>query len=210
MSASLARYLKDFSAPPPSVTPDPFEFSGAQAPQFDFEPEPAVDVEALRSEAREEGRAEAVAELTAQHQHALAALAAAHEEAQANLAQTLQRQLAETFAQSVAAAAEEIRQTLADQVLDALKPVLDQRMAERAVDSLSTTLRSTFEPDGGIELVVRGPAALADMLLERLGGDGYALKHVEGPGPDLSVEYDETVLKTRLAAWRDSVEELMT
>lgn len=208
MSASLARHLKDFSAPPPSI-PEPFGIHAAMDFAADILPEPQVDLEEVRMEARAEGRAMMRAELEAEHAQALAALEDAHREAQAAQVQAVEAELAARIAQGLARIAAELQETLSKNVLDALMPLLDSQMAERAVESLAATIRASFAEEGGPELVVRGPGRLADKLADRLAAADYRLRHIEAPGLDLTVEYEETVLVTRLAAWRDSVEELL-
>ncbi|MCD2172710.1 hypothetical protein [Rhizobium sp. C4] len=208
MSAGLARYLKDFSAPPPSV-PDVFELPQASEIAFDFEPEPQIDLDALRREAHEEGRAEMQAEMQAMYQQQIEALMASQRQAEADMAAVYEQRMAEQLAEVLPRIATDVRELVSTHVMNALKPILDAAMTERAVESLAQTVRSVFAGEGGIELVLKGPGSLAEKLRERLTGLDLDFKHVEMPGVDLSVEHGDTVLMTRLSAWRDSVEELL-
>ncbi len=208
MSAGLARYLKDFSAPPPSV-PDVFELAQPTEIEFDFVPEPQVDLDALRREAHEEGRAEMQAELQAMHQQQIDALIASQKQAEADIAAAYEHKMAEQLADALPRIAADVRELLSFHVMNALRPILDAAMTDRAVESLAQTVRTVFAGEGGIELVLKGPASLADKLRERLVGLDLDFKNVEAPGMDLSVEHGDTVLMTRLSAWCESVEELM-
>lgn len=208
MSASLARHLKDFSAPPPSIA-DPFEMPAAVDFASDLVQEPQIDLEEVRAEAREEGRTMMRLEMEAEHAQALAALQAENREAQAAQARAVEAEMAARIAEGFASMAADLQETLSKNVLNALMPLLDKQMAERAIESLAATVRSAFAEEGGPELVLRGPAHLADQLADRLTAADYRLRHIEAPGVDLTVEYEETVLVTRLSAWRDSVEELL-
>lgn len=208
MSAGLARYLKDFSAPPPTA-PDVFELPQQAEIAFDFEPEPQIDLDALRREAHEEGRAEMQAEMEAAHQQQLEALMASQRQVEADLAAAYEQKLAEQLAEALPRIATDVRELLSDHVVNALRPILDAAITDRAVESLAQTVRSVFAGEGGLELVLKGPGPLAEKLRERLVGLDLDFKHVEAPGVDLSVEHGDTVLMTRLSAWRESVEELL-
>lgn len=213
MNAGLARYLKDFSAPPASAAPDfasdVFELPSATEAAFDFPAEPQIDLEELRREAREEGRAEMRAEMQEAHQREIDAMMAAQREAEAGMVAEMERRMAEHLSDALPRIAADIQETLSVHVMGALRPLLDQAMTERAVESLAQTVRSVFAGEGGIELVLKGPASLADRLRERLAGQDLEFRHVEAADVDLTVEHGDTVLMTRLSAWRESVEELL-
>ena len=208
MSASLARYLKDFSAPPPS-TPEVFELPQADEIGFDFTPEPQVDLDELRREAREEGRLEMQAELEEVHRQQMEAMVAAQRQAETDMKAAFELKMAQELSDALPRMVRDIQEVLSGHVIAALQPILEQSIADRAVESLAQTVRSVFAGDGGIELVIKGPGALAEKLRERLRGEEIEFRHVEAPGIDLAVEHGDTVLVTRLAAWRESVEELM-
>jgi len=208
MSAGLARYLKDFSAPPPSA-PEVFDLPQASEIAFDFPSEPQIDLDALRREAHEEGRAEMQAELQAVHQQEIDALIASQRQAEADMIAAFEQKMAEQLADTLPRIATDIRELLSDHVINALRPILDAAVTDRAVESLAQTVRSIFAGEGGIELVLKGPGSLAENLRGRLAGLDLDFKHVEAPGFDLSVEHGDTVLMTRLSAWRESVEELL-
>lgn len=209
MSASLARFLKDFSAPLPVAAPVSFDLPSSSQIDFAFPAEPEVDVDEIRREAHEEGRAEMRAELQDEHGRELEALAETHRQEIAALNEGFQQKMAEAIATSMSGMRGEFEQTLSAHVMKALLPILDERMAARAVESLAGTIRGVFADAGAIELVLRGPSALAAKLEAQLSELDIAFRHVDGPGPDISVEHDDTVLKTRLSAWRESVEELV-
>lgn len=208
MSAGLARYLKDFSAPPPAV-PEVFELPSASEIAFDFPPEPQIDVDALRREAYKEGRAEMQAEMEAAHRQQIEALLASHAQAEAEMSAAFEQKMTEELADALPRVAADVQELLATHVMNTLRPILDAAITDRAVESLAQTVRSVFAGEGGIELVLKGPGALAEKLRERLVGLDLDFKHIEAAGPDLSVEHDDTVLMTRLSAWRESIEELL-
>ncbi|HWU61408.1 MAG TPA: hypothetical protein VN112_05225 [Ensifer sp.] len=208
MSAGLARYLKDFSAPPPSV-PEVFDLPEPAEMAFDFVPEPEIDLDALRREAHEEGRAEMHQELQALHQQEIDALVASHRQAEADAAAAAEQKMAEQLGDALPRMVADVTELLGGYVMNALRPILDAAVTDRAVESLAQTVRSVFAGEGAIELVLKGPGSLAEKLRERLTGLDLDFKHVEAATIDLSVEHGDTVLMTRLSQWRESVEELL-
>jgi capsid protein len=209
MSASLARFLKDFSAPPPVAASAAFELPSPGSMDFAFPAEPEVDLDELRREAHEEGRVQMRAELEEEHARELEGLAESHRQSLAAMTKAFESQMADTITAAVSGIAGELQQLLSAHVMDALLPLLDEQMAARAVESLAGAVRGVFADAGGIELVLRGPATMAERLGQQLSDLDIALKHIEAPGPDISVEHDDTILRTRLSAWRESVEELL-
>ncbi len=215
MSATLARYLKDFSAPPPvplkvDSLDEPGIFDG-DAPlglppvEHSFD---TLDIEHEKELAFSEGYEKASEELTQKHQADLMAQA-----------QVFQQQLEAIRAENEVQAATRIDQRLTDmhaalvrilseKVVEALVPVLGHFLAEKAVSELADMLRAQFEENGSLAVVVRGPAALFDILQARLGENAPALRYIQNNALDLQIEFDETVLVTRLSAWAEATGKL--
>lgn len=212
MSASLARFLKDFSEPtPPPAMPGEsvFDFSATSAPEFDLPPEPEIDLEEERREAFEEGRMAMRSELEAQHAEEIEALSQAQAAAEEELKARLEAEMASQLAAKMAEMEQRILEQLSAGVINTLMPILDEQMAKQAVDALADTIKSAFHDEEGVELVLRGPQSLATPLEEALGAAGFKLRFVETDDLDITVEKEETVFMTRLSAWSHSVEELL-
>lgn len=212
MSASLARYLKDFSAPPapPAILLE--EDAGlAESDDFHFHepPQPEIDLDEERRTAFEEGRAAMLAEMEEDHADRIAALQKAHADAQVALKAEYEQKIAGQIARRL----EEIENAMAGQLsaslFNTLLPIINEQLAHKAVEALAASVRSAFHDPDGIEIVLRGPASLADPLSRLLADSGLALRHIETVDRDLTVEHGETVFVTRLAAWGESVEELL-
>ncbi|KQQ15852.1 hypothetical protein ASF59_14225 [Methylobacterium sp. Leaf121] len=231
MDAVLARYLPDFSAPPPppaALTGEP-DFSGAwfRAPvaaepaapapieiQAELDPflpraavatlRPAEDREALIAAAeargREQGRAEAMEEWSAQAALERAAQQALFEEGVAQARRNWTEAQGEILAQGFVAAMQALDATLSDRVARLIAPVLGQALQRQALDELSNALKRILAEPQRAAVQVRGPDDLIASLAARLGGStGIAFEAAEGP--EVTVRAGETVIETELAAW---------
>lgn len=237
MDAVLARYLPDFSAPPPppaalsalsALSGEP-DFSGAwfRAPaaaepiapapaeiQAALEPflprtaaatlRPAEDREALIAAAevrgREQGRAEALEEWSAQAALERAAQQALFEEGLAQARRDWTEAQGEILAQGFVAAMQALDATLSDRVARLIAPVLGQALQRQALDELGAALKRILAEPQQAAVQVRGPDDLIAALAARLGGStGIAFEAAEGP--EVTVRAGETVIETELAAW---------
>ncbi|ACS38398.1 hypothetical protein ACWFZ6_22325 [Methylorubrum extorquens] len=230
MDPVLARYLPDFSAPPPppaALSGEP-DFSGAwfRAPaaeptapaqieiQAELEPflpraaaatlRPAEDREALIAAAeargREQGRAEAMEEWSAQAALERAAQQALFEEGVAQARRDWTEAQGEILAQGFVAAMQALDATLSDRVARLIAPVLGQALQRQALDELGAALKRILAEPQRAAVQVRGPDDLIAALAARLGGStGIAFEAAEGP--EVTVRAGETVIETELAAW---------
>ncbi|GEL42709.1 hypothetical protein MEX01_33000 [Methylorubrum extorquens] len=230
MDAVLARYLPNFSAPPPppaALSGEP-DFSGAwfRAPaaepavpapieiHAELEPflpraaaatlRPAEDREALIAAAeargREQGRAEAMEEWSAQAALERAAQQALFEEGVAQARRDWTEAQGENLAQGFVAAMQALDATLSDRVARLIAPVLGQALQRQALDELGAALKRILAEPQRAAVQVRGPDDLIAALAARLGGStGIAFEAAEGP--EVTVRAGETVIETELAAW---------
>ncbi|MFF8802782.1 MULTISPECIES: hypothetical protein [unclassified Methylobacterium] len=229
MDAVLARYLPDFSAPPPpaAVAEEP-DFSSAwfRAPAAapvpvaapapagpEIEPflpraavaRPAEDREALIAAAeargRAQGRAEALAEAQAQSAQERAAQRARFEEQVAQARRDWSAAQSETLAVGFEAAMQALDAALSDRVARLMAPVLGQALQRRALDELGAALRHILAEPQRPAVRVRGPEDLIAALEARLGGLSAGIAFEADAGPEVSVSAGETVIETELAAW---------
>lgn len=209
MTASIARYLKDFSAPPPPAIAEDFP---AFDDPFDLEPQPIevpLDIEAERAEAHAAGRSEALAEADARWSEERAKLVASHEHLLAELKSKHQSELAEAVMVRFQQIAELTAQAVGDQTARILAPLIDEALAAKAVSDMADLLKAAIlEGDVGV-MTVRGPVNLFEKLKEAMGTQGEALRHVEAPDLDISVDIADTALVTRMSAWLASLRKVM-
>ncbi|MGF9562848.1 hypothetical protein [Neorhizobium sp. JUb45] len=213
MSASIARYLKDFGEPQPApamLTPE-FDLGG-MSDDFDFpavEEEPAVDVAAERAEAHAEGFEAAHAEVMQKWADDKQALEAAHAAEIAALRERYETQAAEKIEAGLNTIAARLAAAIGEQTAGALVPFLEESLANKAVDELADLIRKAmFDGDIGT-ITVSGPGEMYEKLKTALGSDAPVLRHVEADDLDLSVDIDGSVLVTRLSAWAASLRKVL-
>ena len=216
MSVQLARYLKDFGAPPRArpafAHASPFGAEAGPAAAADIvmpPPEPPVDVAAERAEAFAEGRAEAEAELSARHAAEMDALRQAHEAALSALKARYETDYAEALAKRFSAMTGEVADLVAAQAAHVLAPVMDEALTARAMADLAAMIAGGIEAGEGVTITVKGPLALFEQLKTHFAAPEPLFRHVEMPDVDLTVEFGETVLVTRMAAWADTVRKVL-
>lgn len=210
MSASIARYLKDFGAPPPPpVLSEDLDFFGSDMADVAIPIEEPVDIEAEKADAHEAGRRQAGEELSQQFETERAALVDAHQAEIAALKAKYESDLAHKLATSLAAMAAETAREIADQTAAILAPLLDEAIAAKAVDDLAGLVRAAVL-EGEVQAVtVRGPAAMFEELRALLGENAGVVRHIETADVDLTVELGEASLVTRLSAWSASLKKVL-
>lgn len=209
MTASLTRYLKDFTAPAAPPAPvavfdldDDFHFEPAA-------PEPMVDLEAERLASFAEGRAEGEAASNAKWQAERARLVAEHEAALIELREEMERQTAERLSETLARIREETSIVLESAVSNVLAPVMEEAVAQAMVQELAEQVRAALVAEDVTRLTVHGSLNLFEKFTEALGTDVPEMRHIETPDLDLSVDINEAVLVTRLSAWAGSLKKVL-
>lgn len=213
MSASIARYLKDFGEPQPApamLTPE-FDLGG-MADDFDFpavEEEPAVDIAAERAQAHAEGYEAGRAEAEAKWAEERQALEAAYATELAALRERCDVQAAEKIEAGLNGIAGKLAAVVGEQTASALVPFLEESLASKAVDELADLIRKAmFDGDIGA-ITVTGPGEMFEKLKAALGSETPVLRHVAADDLDLSVDIDGSVLVTRLSAWAASLRKVL-
>lgn len=215
MSTHLARYLKDFGAPPriqAPVFPQPrFAQEGAvPAEPFALPPAlPPVDVEAERADAYAEGRAEAGTELAATHEAEIAALNEAHRAELEALRTRYEQDYAAALAERFSTLAETVSDRVAAQAAQVLAPVMSQVLTKGAVADLARMIAEGLQEGEGVTITVKGPLNLFEQLKSHFEEPAPVFRHVEMQDVDLTVEFGDTVLVTRMAAWADTVRKVL-
>jgi hypothetical protein len=210
LSAILSRYLKDFGDPAvvmPAVETDDFasDFSGYS----DLPAEPAVDVEAERRSAHASGYAEAAATLTEKYELEAQTVAMVHLREIEELRDRYEVEAAELIASRLTTIAAEVAEIVSSATARVLAPVMTEILAKKATVSLAASLRSAIlEGDTGT-ITVKGPMRLFDVLKNELGEEAGLLRHHETPDVDLTVEFGDAILVTRMSAWATSLKKVL-
>ncbi len=211
MSASLARYLKDFSEP--EIVPLPLEdmptASNWEEPVAAPPIAEPVDVEAECARAYNQGHEAASEELHRQFADERQMLAAAHAQEVAALRNQYEAEAAELIAARFREVASLVAQTVSDQTAQILAPLLDEAITAKAVSDMADLVQdAVMEGDVGT-LKVCGPLHMFEQLRERLKTSGALLRHIEASDLDLAVDIGETALVTRMSAWSASLKKVL-
>ena len=216
MSTHLARYLKDFSTPrasAPVFQPQGFaqqESLSAEAEPLALLPSlPAVDLEAERAAALAEGRADAEAELQVKHETALAALKEAHKAELETLKARYEQDYAAALAERFTSLTSEVADQVAAQTAQVLAPVMSQVLTKGAVADLARMVAEGLKEGEGMTITVKGPLNLFEQLKSHFEDPMPVFRHVEVQDVDLTVEFGDAVLVTRMAAWADTVRKVL-
>lgn len=212
MNAMLTKYLKDFSAPQPARPVDSDflnSLAGAPLPDLSFpEPEPQVDIEAERREAHDAGYREAQEFYQKQHEEEIETLRGAHAFQLQGLADAHESETIWMIHTRFHEMTQAISQTIAEQTMQVLLPVFEEEMCRRSIDHLAELVRGVLSDTEVSTIVVRGPDRLYQRLKPLLEMDGMQTRFVESSDADISVEINDTVLITRLAAWAQALSEV--
>lgn len=209
MSALLSR-LKDFGEPvvvAPPVIESSFsdDFGGLEDIAF----EPVVDVEAERRDANAEGQAKAKAELTEQYELEAKTVAEIHQREIDELRNRYESELAALIAEKITAISAEVADLVSATVARTLAPVLTDVLSQKAAVELAAALREAILEGEAGTITIKGPSSLFNIVKSTLGETASLLRHQETDDVDLSVEFGEAVLVTRMSAWAASVKKVL-
>jgi hypothetical protein len=216
MTAPLSRYLKDFSAPkvdlarvPRKYFPDLEDTVSTDAPPaVRLPPEPVIDIEAERQSAYGRGREHAEMEMRARHLAEMEALRAEHQAECEAIRQRLEIDAAAMIHQRFSEIGTTLVTLLTQQTAQVLAPVMSETLAERAIASLAAAIRHSLDGEA-VKITVRGPAQMFQALEKMLGDAGVTFRHVETDDIDLSAEFGDSILMTRLSAWAGTVRKVI-
>jgi hypothetical protein len=211
MSASIARYLKDFGTPtPPPVMPDELDmFASDFTEPLALPAEEPVDIEAERADAHAKGRQDAADEWEQRWAEDRAALVQAHETEMAALKARLEGEIAEMIAGRIEAFATATAQEIADQTARVLAPLVEETVAAKATSDLVELIKAAILEGGVNAFTVRGPLPMFEALRARFGDDAAVIRHVETDDIDLTVEIGDASLVTRMSAWSASLKKVL-
>lgn len=210
MSALLSRYLKDFGEPVVvAPTVDTFDFTEDFTSQVDVEPEPTLDPESLRREAYDHGHAEATAALAEKYELEAQTVAEVHQREIEELRSHYENEVASLVASGMLTISNELADLVSAAVTKALAPVMTEALSHRAAVELAAELRMAIGAGEAGAVVVKGPTALFETLRTALGEHAGVVRHVETTDIDLTAEFGDAVLMTRMSAWAASLKKVL-
>ena len=214
MSMPLARYLKDFSTTvaPPAPPAPAFDMPSVDAFDMDFPalPEPeAVDVEAIKREAYAEGHEAGEKAAAERFEVDRQAMEIAHAQALAERDQKLRDEFADLLATKLPDVIERLSLAVSEQAAIALAPVIGEALAEKAVKDLADLLKAAIAAGEAGTIEVKGPRLLFEKLQSEMPEQTGFLRHVEDPDLDLSAEFGDAALVTRISAFTASLKKVL-
>jgi hypothetical protein len=214
MSMRLASYLKDFStaAAPPAPPAPAFEMPTVDAFDMDFpalpEPEP-VDIDGLKREAYAEGHEAGEKAATERFDVDRQAMEIAHAQALAERDQKLRDEFAALLASKLPEVIHKLSLSVSEQAAIALAPVIGEALADRAVKDLAELLQAAIASGEAGKIEVKGPLSLFQKLQAELPEHAGFLRHVEEEDLDLTAEFGDAALVTRISAFTASLRKVL-
>ena len=214
MSMPLARYLKDFSSAAASPAPPApaFDMPSVDAFEMDFpalpEPEP-VDVEAIRREAYAEGHEAGEKAAADRFEVDRQAMEIAHAQALAERDQRLRDEFAAIVGTKLPELIQKLSLAVSEQAAVALAPVIGEALAEKAVKDLADVLQTAIAGGEAGTIEVKGPRLLFQKLQAEMPEHTSFLRHTEDDDLDLTAEFGDAALVTRISAFTASLKKVL-
>ncbi len=112
------------------------------------------------------------------------------------------------FAETISSGLQEIEHRVADVVARILAPLLKRTSVDRIVEALSDDL-ARLRVGGSAGLIkIRGPERVLAALRERVAYLAVNVEFVADHGVEVSIEADETTIRSRLQPWADLIASL--
>lgn len=206
MAQPVALYLTHFDAAPAKALPS-LDFGTGTDLMPAWSPErEQEEIEARIAAAREAGYAEGVEAAQAE---AAAEREQAREAFDGELAAERQRwvaQEAESLTEKLAAALQQMQETLAECVGQVLRPFVIDALRRQMIEELVGHVGSVAASHDEIAMKISGPEDLIAELREKLGTLPLAIDYEVIDGVDVQVVTAQTMIETQLKAWIDLID----
>jgi hypothetical protein len=110
------------------------------------------------------------------------------------------------FAEKIEGAMTAIEDRLAQSVARILKPFLIEERVKHITHSLSQNLSRILSRETPAVLKITGPEALLSVLRDRMSAQSVTVEYVAAEGLDVTIEANQTIIKSQLQAWIDHIE----
>lgn len=163
------------------------------------------DREALLEAVRESGRAEGAEAARAEAEAEREQMREAFDAQLAAERQKWLEEQGEALQQSLATAAQQIREMLAESVGQVLRPFIVESLRRQMIDELIEHVTILTASHEALAVRITGPADLIQYLQGKLAALPVAIDYEAGEGVDVQVVAAQTVIETRLQAWIDLI-----
>jgi hypothetical protein len=201
----IAQYLNQFGKADPTQAERVQRDSVLLRPRVLSVP---ADIEVRIQEALERGKLEGLAAGRSEAAASLALERADWEEQENERRAAWQANEYARFAESIDRAMTAVEDNLAATVARILKPFLIEERVKRITESLSESLSMILSKDAPAVLKITGPEALLGVLRDKMSSHAVAVEYVAAEGLDVTVEANQTIIKSQLQAWIDHIESI--
>jgi hypothetical protein len=201
----IAQYLNQFGKADPSQAERVQRDSVLLRPRVLSVP---ADIEVRIQEALERGKLEGLAAGRAEAAASLALERADWDEQENERRAAWQANEYARFAERIDRAMTAVEDNLAATVARILKPFLIEERVKRITESLSESLSMILSKDAPAVLKITGPEALLGVLRDKMSSHAVAVEYVAAEGLDVTVEANQTIIKSQLQAWIDHIESI--
>jgi flagellar biosynthesis/type III secretory pathway protein FliH len=199
----IAQYLSQFGKVDPKQTELASRNSVLLRPRVLSMP---ADIEARVEEALERGRQEGLAAGRAECAESLSQRQAAWTELENERRIAWQANEYAQFAEKIERALGAIEERLAQGVARILKPFLIEERVKHITASVSESLSKILSREMPAMLKITGPEALLSVLREQLSSQSVSVEYVAADNLDVTIEANQTIIKSQLQAWIDHIE----
>lgn len=167
---------------------------------------PVEDTEARLHDAFERGRQEGLAAARAEVEAVLTRQQGEFEErAQAERIAFRSQEYA-ALADQISAGLSEVEARIAEAAAHILRPYLAQEQSKRVIQALSETLGRILSSESPALLKISGPEAVLNALHDRLSSQAVQVEYSIEDGVDVTIEAQQTVIRSQLQAWLDLID----
>lgn len=200
MSLAFAQHLEDFGQPSGM---EPIQMFGTPAAMnIDIEKDIQVDVAAIRAAAYQEGFDAALAEMQAKHDNAQNAMQQSHNQDLAQLETELGQSMAQNITDGFRGQVDDNCAKISQEVGKILSHFVSQELTELSVHQLQELIKSAFAENESAQIKIEGPQVLVEKVQQSLGDEFAKIEVHQNDDINLSVEIDQTLMVTKLDAWR--------
>lgn len=132
----------------------------------------------------------------------------------ATIRDELSKDLVERILDGLNGGIESARRKLASQIADVLLPVMRRSITESTIFALAEELASVIQSDDALHVQLKGPDNIINVVFEalsaRLGKESSLLARltmVPTGDTEMRIEYNTTVIESRLMEWLERLEE---
>lgn len=167
---------------------------------------PVEDIEARLQDAFERGRQDGIAAARTELEAVLTRQQGEFEERAKAERIAFQREEYAALADQISAGLSEIEARIAEAAAHILRPYLAQEQSKRVIQALSETLGRILSSESPELLKISGPEAVLNALHDRLSSHAVKVEYSLEDGVDVTIEAQQTVIKSQLQAWLDLIE----